>query len=81
MVGTQSEAERFFADKIIQRARTESVPLPDAERRMLLWSESDPEFNADPQLVEQLATEISDAEYEIESRWTAQPRFSGRCYS
>lgn len=32
---------------------------------MLLWSESDPEFNADPQLVEQLATEISHAEYEM----------------
>jgi hypothetical protein len=65
MVATQSEAKRFFADKVIQRARTESVPLSDAERRMLLWSESDPEFKVDPQLVEQLATEMSDAEYDM----------------
>ena len=31
---------------------------------MLYWSESDPEFNADPKLVEQLAAEMSDEDYE-----------------
>jgi hypothetical protein len=31
---------------------------------MLYWSESDPEFKADPRLVEQLASEISDEDYE-----------------
>ena len=65
MVHTQSEAKRFFADKVIQQARAESVPFSDAKRRILLWSESDPEFKVDPQLVDQLATEISDADYEM----------------
>ena len=32
---------------------------------MLSWSESDPDFAADPGLVEQLAAEISDSEYEM----------------
>ena len=63
-VHTQSEAKRFFVEKVIHRARTERVFLSDAERRMLSWSESDPEFIADPQLVEQLASEMSDEEYE-----------------
>ena len=31
---------------------------------MLSWSESDPDFTADPALVEQLGTEISDKAYE-----------------
>jgi uncharacterized protein YhaN len=65
MVHTQSEAKRFFAEKAIQQARAEGVPMSDAERRMLFWSESDPEVHADPQLVEQLAAEISDPEYEM----------------
>jgi hypothetical protein len=42
----------------------EGVPLSDAERKMLSWSELDPDFVVDPQLPEQLASEISDEEYE-----------------
>ena len=64
IMNTQSEAKRFFATKVIDRARTEGVALSEAERRMLYWSESDPEFKADPKLVEQLASEMSDEEYE-----------------
>jgi hypothetical protein len=64
LVHTQSEAKRFFVEKVIRRARTERVFLSDAERGMLSWSESDPDFIADPQLVEQLASEMSDEEYE-----------------
>ena len=63
-MNTQSEAKRFFATKTIERARTEGVVLSDAERRMLYWAESDPEFKADPTLVEQLASEMSDEDYE-----------------
>ena len=58
-MNTQSEAKRFFATK-----RTEGVALSEAERRMLYWSESDPEFKADPKLVEQLASELSDEDYD-----------------
>ncbi len=34
MVRTQSEAKRFFVDKVVARARVERVPLSDAERQI-----------------------------------------------
>jgi hypothetical protein len=60
MVRTQSEAKRFFVDKVVARARVERVSLSDAERQMLSWSESDPDFIVDPRLPQQLASEMSD---------------------
>jgi hypothetical protein len=62
--GSQTEARRFFADKVIQRADVEGIPLSDDERRMLFWSESAPESVADKDLAERLAAQISDADYE-----------------
>jgi hypothetical protein len=62
--GSQTEARRFFADKVIQRAEVEGIPLSDDERRMLFWSESAPESVADKDLAERLAAQISDADYE-----------------
>jgi hypothetical protein len=80
MVHTQAEAKRFFVDKVVQRARTEAVPLSDAERGMLSWSESDPDFIADPQhvarLVEQLASEMPDEEYEEKVAGLLKRRFA-----
>ena len=64
MVRSQSEAKRFFVDKVVARAGVERVSLSDAERQMLSWSESDPDFVVDPRLPDQLASEISDDEYE-----------------
>ena len=64
MFRTQTEARRFFAKKVIQRAETEQVPLSEDERQMLLWSESAPDSVADPGLAERLAAVISDADYE-----------------
>jgi hypothetical protein len=61
---SQSQAKRFFVEKIVTQAASERVTLSDAERRMLSFSESDPEFVVDPVLVERLAAEISDADYE-----------------
>jgi len=63
-VASQSQAKRFFVDKIVAQARSELRPLSDAERQMLSFSESDPEFVADPALVDTLAAEISDDDYE-----------------
>jgi hypothetical protein len=37
VVETQSEARRFFIDKILDQAKTEDVKLSDDERQMLLW--------------------------------------------
>jgi hypothetical protein len=64
MFRTQAEAKRFFVSKVVGQARVESMTLSDAEQRMLSWSESDPDFVADPRLPEQLAAKISDKDYE-----------------
>ena len=64
MFRTQSDARRFFADRVIQRADLERVPLSEDERQLLFWSESAPDSVADPALAERLAAEISDADYE-----------------
>ena len=73
---TQSEAKRFFATKVIDQARVEGVVLSDAERRMLYWSESDPEFQADPKLVAQLESEMSDESYEAKIAALLQKAFA-----
>ena len=64
MVRTQTEAKRFFVEKVLTQARVDRVPVSDAERKMLSWSESDPDGNCDPMLPVQLESEISDQEYE-----------------
>ena len=64
MFGSQSHAKRFFVDKIVAEAAAELRPLSDNERQMLSFSESDPEFVVDPVLVDKLAAEISDGDYE-----------------
>jgi hypothetical protein len=64
MVHSQTEAKRLFVEKVVTQARLEGVSLSDAERAMLFWSESDPDFVVDPQSPAWLAAEISDEEYE-----------------
>jgi hypothetical protein len=76
VIHTQAEAKRFFAERAVQRARDEGVPLSDAERGMLSWSESDPELTADPQLVKQLASEMPDEEYEEKITGLLNRRFA-----
>jgi hypothetical protein len=61
---SQGQAKRFFVDRIVTQAATEGRPLSDAERQMLSFSESDPEFVVDPGLVERLQAEITDEHYE-----------------
>ena len=64
MFTSQGQAKRFFVEKLIAQAVSEGVPLSDTERRMLSFSESDPEFVVSPGLVEKLQAEISDDAYE-----------------
>jgi hypothetical protein len=64
MFNSQSEAKRFVVEQVLAQARAENVQLSDAERRMLSWSESDPDFIVDHQLPAQLASEMSAEEYE-----------------
>ena len=64
MLHSQTEAKRLFVEKVVMQAQLEGVSLSDAERTMLSWSESDPDFVADRQLPDRLAAESSDEAYE-----------------
>ncbi|HSL20476.1 MAG TPA: hypothetical protein VK886_03010 [Vicinamibacterales bacterium] len=61
---TEGQAKRFFVGRIVAQAASENTPLSSVERRMLSWSESEPEFTPDMSLPEQLAAQISDQDYE-----------------
>lgn len=60
----QAQAKKFFVDRVISQATSEGLRLSEAEKRMLSWSESDPFYEPDPQVVEKLESEMSDEEYE-----------------
>jgi hypothetical protein len=64
MFQTPLEARKFFENKIVEQAGDERMPLSADERLMLSWSESEPDSIADPALVNRLAVEISDEDYE-----------------
>jgi hypothetical protein len=64
MIHTQTDAKKFFVEKVLTEAKREGVTLSKAEQRMLSWSESDPDFTAESALIEQLANEISEEDYE-----------------
>jgi hypothetical protein len=61
---TQSEAKRFLIEKIVAQAVAEGTPLSRAQQWMLSFSESDPHFVVDHQLVEEHEAEIDDNAYE-----------------
>jgi len=64
MFSSDAEAKRFFTERIITQAALENSPLSAVQQRMLSWSESDPEFDPNISLPEQLAAELPDQEYE-----------------
>jgi len=68
MFETEAEAKHFFVEKVLQQAELEGTALSLAEKQMLLWSESDPEFALSGEqldtLVDELALEMSDEQYE-----------------
>jgi hypothetical protein len=75
MAESQSRAKRFFADRVIQQASSEGIPLSAAERQMLFWSESDDEFKAGSPLRTALTAELSDEEYEAKICGLLRRRF------
>ena len=64
MIRTQTDARRFFIEKVLAEARHQGVAFSDAEQQMLRWSESEPDSIGDPDLAERLSAEISDEDYE-----------------
>lgn len=61
---SQTQAKRFFVERILAEAQREGHPLSENEQWMLRFSESDPDFVVDPARVEALGNEISDDAYE-----------------
>jgi hypothetical protein len=61
---TQTDAKRFIVGKIIEQAEREGVPLSPAERHMLSWSESDPDFVPEPALADALENEMPEEAFE-----------------
>jgi len=65
---TQTEAKKFFVDKIILEASQQETSLTDAQRYMLSWSESDPDFKIIPAMNASFEQENTDIEYEKKVR-------------
>jgi hypothetical protein len=61
---TQTAAKQFLVARIIEQAERDGVTLTKAERHMLSWSESDPDFVPDPRFVEAQQAEILETEFE-----------------
>lgn len=61
---TQTAAKRFVVAKVIEQAEHEHLALSAAERHMLSWSESDPDFVPDPSLAVEQEDQIPEAEFE-----------------
>ena len=65
---SQWEAKQFLAQKVITQAEKEGVGLSEAERYMLSWSESDPEFEPNFELAAKIDEEIPQDKYEAKIR-------------
>jgi hypothetical protein len=81
MIETPKQAKRFFSDRIIHQAGAEHVPLSTAERKMLVWSESDPELHGSDALdaAATLSTEMSDDEYEAKITGLLRRAYEADC--
>jgi hypothetical protein len=62
---TQADAKRFFVDQVLAQASVEGIRLSEAERHMLSWSESDPDFTPDARQAEAQQAEIPEDQYEL----------------
>jgi hypothetical protein len=58
-----ASAKTFFVDKVVFQAIREGIKLSDAEKYMLSWSESDPNFVQHDTLTRQFEREISGPEF------------------
>jgi hypothetical protein len=61
---TQTEAKRFFVERILEQASRDSIFLSGTEQYMLSWSESDPDFKVDVGRASTFEQETTDAKFE-----------------
>jgi hypothetical protein len=81
VVTTASQAKRFFSDRVVHQASIENVPLSKAERKMLFWSESDPEWEGSDALdaTTALSAEMSDDQYEAKITGLLKRAYEAEC--
>ena len=63
-VAGQSKATQFFVERILAHATARGAPFSAAERYMLAWSESDPDFRQDPALSDAFEAETNETRFE-----------------
>jgi hypothetical protein len=60
----QRSAKRFLVDRIVGQAKKEGTSLRPAEKYMLAWSESDPDFAVDDSMVGEFGRLTSEKDFE-----------------
>lgn len=72
---TERDAQDFFIERIVAQANEESEPLSEAQRWMLRYSDSDPDFEVDPDKYDAFEKETSDEAYEARIAGLLRRRF------
>jgi hypothetical protein len=67
-ISSQSQAKKFFIDRIILQVRKEGVSLSDAEKYMLQWTETGEGFKFSQELTDKFYEQTTDAAYEKKIR-------------
>ena len=60
----QSQAKKYFIDKILLQARHENIQLSEAEKYMLGWTEKTEDFVINNQLLDKFNLETTDDKFE-----------------
>src|SRR5213594_2150595 len=60
----QGDAKRFFVERVVAQAKQEDIPLSEAERQMLAWSESEITPETAKQRDARFEAQTTDSEFE-----------------
>jgi len=60
----QFEAKRYFVDKVILQSQKDNIPLTEAEKYMIEWTETDERFEVRQDLIDKFNEETTDADFE-----------------
>ncbi len=61
---SEAQAKEYFVERVLAQAERDGVPLSEAERSMLGWSESDPDCKVDDRLWDRFERETTDVDFE-----------------
>jgi len=61
---TQIQAKKFFVDKIVLQAQKDHIPLSEAEKYMLHWTETEEGFDFNQDLTDKFREQTTETKYE-----------------